>query len=326
MIQKPRTNHKAILYALGLIILIALIIFSLLAYINHNIEHVQNDFNNQFFELNMRMERNIDILEKSISELGNNLSLQFDFLDNTIKNFKEQNRMDLDTLSNLIDEIEKQSNIQLNKLKDEVRNIKIESADFSAIVDEVLESVVSVSTNVGSGSGVIVDKKGYVVTNYHVINGAFVVRVTTKDGVRYNVNELVGVNPGADVAVLKINGINLKELPFGDSSKLKVGEKVIAAGNPVGLSFTVTEGIVSAFRTNIPPERDFNYIQTDVPINPGNSGGPLINTKAQIVGINNFKVGGFESLGFAISSNDVRDVVDDLVDEYEALLQDKTGQ
>ena len=117
------------------------------------------------------------------------------------------------------------------------------------------------------------------------------------------------------VTVLKINAPDLQALAFGDSDELKVGEKVIAAGNPAGLDFTVTEGIVSAFRTF---SNNLDYIQTDVPINPGNSGGPLINTKGEIVGINNFKVGGFESLGFAIASDEVDTIVRSLINEYEA--------
>ena len=133
-------------------------------------------------------------------------------------------------------------------------------------------------------------------------------------GKTYNVNILAGYDNNADIAVLKIDASDLRALKFGDSDEVKVGEKVIAAGNPAGLSFTVTEGIVSAFRTF----NNVNYIQTDVPINPGNSGGPLINTKGEIIGINNFKVGGFEGLGFAISSSNVRSVVNKIIDEYEA--------
>ena len=176
-----------------------------------------------------------------------------------------------------------------------------------------MQSVVSVSTNLGQGSGVIVNTKGYIVTNLHVISGASTIRATTYSGKTYNVNAIAGYDELADIAVLKINAPDLKALNFGDSDELKVGEKVIAAGNPAGLAFTVTEGIVSAFRIS----QNIDYIQTDVPINPGNSGGPLINAKAEIVGINNFKIGGFEGLGFAISSNNVESVVNKIISDYE---------
>ena len=124
----------------------------------------------------------------------------------------------------------------------------------------------------------------------------------------------MGYDSSADIAVLKINAPDLASLGFGNSDDVKVGEKVIAAGNPAGLAFTVTEGIVSATRTDT---NGIKYIQTDVPINPGNSGGPLINVKAEVIGINNFKIGGFEGLGFAIASNDVSNVVNKIINDYE---------
>ena len=254
-------------------------------------------------------------LKNQISILGSNLSSQIGFVDINLQNFKKQNQQEINTLSNLIDEIERQSDIKLSELKDELKDIRIKSADFSAIVDDVLQSVVSVKTNAGQGSGAIIDRKGYVVTNVHVINGASGVKVITYSGNTYDANTLVGYDENADIAVLKINAPDLRALDFGDSDEVKVGEKVIAAGNPAGLAFTVTEGIVSAFRT---AQNNIKYIQTDVPINPGNSGGPLINTKGEIGGINNFKVGGFEGLGFAISSNHVRSVVSKIISDYEA--------
>ena len=220
-------------------------------------------------------------------------------------------------MSSLIDQIEQQSNIKLTELKNELKDVQIKSADFSAIVDDVLQSVVSVKTNVGQGSGAIISTKGYIVTNVHVINGASTISAVTYSGNTYDANTVAGYDSNADIAVLKIDAPGLKSLSFGNSDSLKVGEKVIAAGNPAGLGFTVTEGIVSAFRT---AENGIQYIQTDVPINPGNSGGPLINARGEIVGINNFKVSstGFEGLGFAISSNNARNVANKIISDYEA--------
>lgn len=287
-------------------------------YINYNINIIRQDYNARIMALDQQTAQNLKNLqnafESRIDVLAQNLSSQIGFVSVNLLNFKKQNQQEINTLSSLIDQIEQQSSIKLKELKGELENIRIKSADFSSIIDDVLQSVVSVSTNLGQGSGVIIDVTGYVVTNVHVISGASTVRVTTYSGKTYNANTLIGYDSAADIAVLKINAQNLKALPFGDSGKIKVGEKVIAAGNPAGLAFTVTEGIVSAFRT----QNGIRYIQTDVPINPGNSGGPLINTKSEIVGINNFKVSGFESLGFAISSNDVKKAVDRIINDYEA--------
>ncbi|MBI2655156.1 trypsin-like peptidase domain-containing protein [Candidatus Woesearchaeota archaeon] len=299
---------------LAAIFSILIVIGGLSYYFNYNLNLARQDYNAKITGLGQKTEENIQGLKSDIYSLGSNLSAQLALLDNALDNFKKKNEQDLKTLSNLIDQIEQQSNIKLDELKTEVKNIKIKSADFSAIVDDVLQSVVSISTDKGQGSGVIINSKGYVITNVHVINGASTIRVHTYSGDRYDIKELAGYSLEADIVVLKIDAPGLKPLGFGNSDGLKVGEKVIAAGNPAGLSFTVTEGIVSAFR-------EFNsldYVQTDVPINPGNSGGPLINTKGEIVGINNFKVGGFEGLGFAISSNEVRSVADKVISEYEA--------
>jgi S1-C subfamily serine protease len=283
-------------------------------YFNYQLKITRQDYETKILDLGQQTAANLQVLKSTIDSLGINLSSQISLVDLNLQNFKVQNQDQIKTLSDLIDEIERQSNIQLTELKSELKNIRIKSADFSAIVGDVLQSVVSVKTNVGQGSGAIIDTKGYIVTNVHVISGASTVKATTFSGNTYDVNVLVGYDSNADIAVLRINAPNLRALDFGDSDDVKVGEKVIAAGNPAGLAFTVTEGIVSAFRIF----NGINYIQTDVPINPGNSGGPLINTKGQIIGINNFKAGGYEGLGFAISSNDVRSVVKKIISEYEA--------
>lgn len=288
---------------------------SLVYYFNYQIKIARQDYEAKILDLSQKTAENLQIVKGAIGELGINLSSQIGFVDINLQNFKKQNQQEIKTLSDLIDEIERQSDIKLSELKDELKDIRIKSADFSAIVNDVLQSVVSVKTNVGQGSGAIIDRKGYVVTNVHVISGASTVRVLTYSGKTYDANTLVGYDENVDIAVLKIDASDLRALNFGDSDEVKVGEKVIAAGNPAGLAFTVTEGIVSAFRT---AQNNIKYIQTDVPINPGNSGGPLINTKGEIIGINNFKVGGFEGLGFAISSNNVRSIVNKIISDYEA--------
>ena len=301
------------------IILIALLVLiptgSLLLYFNYNLKIVRQDYEASISDLSQKTAENLQGLGSKIDALGSNLSSQIGFVDTSLQNFKRQNQQEINTLSNLIDQIEQQSDIKLNELKTELKNIQIKSADFSAIVDYVLQSVVSIQTNVGQGSGAIIDAKGYIVTNVHVISGASTIRAVTYSGKTYNANTIAGYDSNADIAVLKIDATGLSALDFGDSDDVKVGENVIAAGNPAGLAFTITEGIVSAFRLG---SNNLKYIQTDVPINPGNSGGPLINAKGEIVGINNFKVGGFEGLGFAISSNEVSRIASKIISEYEA--------
>ncbi len=187
------------------------------------------------------------------------------------------------------------------------------SQAFTSIIEDVLQSVVSVGTDKGLGSGVVIDDRGFIVTNYHVVNDANIIRILTYSGDVYDA-ALIGYNDIVDVAVLKVDA-SLEKLRFGDSDAVEVGERVIALGNPAGLSFTVTEGIVSAVDRTGPSNLEI-YLQTDVPINPGNSGGPLVNTNSRIIGINNFKAAGFEGLGFAIESNTVKQVAEDIIEEY----------
>lgn len=305
-------------------ILFIILLSSSVYYYTYSIKILREEYDKKIFNLNQEISANFIALKKSLENqiyvLGSNLSSQIGLIDTNLKNFKKQNQMEITTLTNLIDEIEQQSNIKLNELKGELKDIQIRSADFSAIIDNVLQSVVSITTNFGLGSGVIINEEGFIVTNLHVISGASTIRVTTYSGKTYNVAAIAGYDEIADIAVLKINAPSLKALGFGNSNEVKVGEKVIAAGNPAGLAFTVTEGIVSAIRLG---SNNIKYIQTDVPINPGNSGGPLVNSKSEIVGINDFKVGGFESLGFAISSNDVKSRVDTIISDYKAQQQNQ---
>ena len=159
----------------------------------------------------------------------------------------------------------------------------------------------------GQGSGFIINKKGFILTNNHVVEGADSIRVTLSDK-REFAGRVVGTDPLSDVALIKIDdAVNLPVLPLGDSSKLEVPEWVIAIGNPFGLSQTVTVGVVSATgRSSIGINEYENFIQTDAAINPGNSGGPLINARGEAVGINTAlfsKTGGYMGIGFAIPIN-----------------------
>ena len=152
------------------------------------------------------------------------------------------------------------------------------------------------------GSGFIISDDGYILTNYHVVDGADQVIVRTNDRREY-VAKVVGKDKRSDIALLKIDAKNLKAVKIGDSKDLKVGEWVLAIGSPFGFDHSVTAGIVSAKGRSLPSENYVPFIQTDVAINPGNSGGPLFNLDGEVVGINSqiySRSGGFMGLSFAI--------------------------
>jgi S1-C subfamily serine protease len=172
----------------------------------------------------------------------------------------------------------------------------------------------------GLGSGFVIDKTGHIVTNYHVVEGASEVNVSfsNRDTVRA---EIVGTDPSTDLAVLRVetSANALTPLPLGNSDKVRVGDPVVAIGNPFGLDRTVTSGIVSALQRLITAPNSFaidHVIQTDAPINPGNSGGPLLNARGQVIGVNTqIETGtgssatGNVGIGFSVPSNTVKDVV-----------------
>jgi serine protease DegQ len=167
------------------------------------------------------------------------------------------------------------------------------------------------------GSGVIVDAaKGYILTNNHVVGGADDITVTLQDGRSFK-GKLVGTDPATDIAVVKIDADHLQALPLADSSTLRVGDFVVAVGEPFGLSETVTSGIVSALgRSGLGGSGYQNFIQTDASINPGNSGGALVNLRGELVGINSMifsPSGGNVGIGFAIPSNLAAGVMKQLV-------------
>lgn len=177
-----------------------------------------------------------------------------------------------------------------------------------------------------TGSGVIVSADGYVVTNNHVIQGANSITVVLNKPKKEYIAKVVGTDPSSDLAVLKIEAVGLPAITFANSDETRVGEWVLAVGNPFNLTSTVTAGIVSAKGRNINIVKNQfpieSFIQTDAAINPGNSGGALVNTKGQLVGINTAiqsNTGSYTGYGFAIPANIVRKVVQDLMDKGEVL-------
>lgn len=211
--------------------------------------------------------------------------------------------------------------------QDEQQNINV--------YNQCNEAVVNINTQVvaydwflepyvqdgGSGSGSIIDKRGYILTNVHVIQDATKIYVSLYDGTQYEA-KVVGQDLDSDLAVIKFNppeGMELKTIAFGSSSSLKVGQKVIAIGNPFGMERTMTTGIVSGLGRPIQNSNKRiirNMIQTDTAINPGNSGGPLLDTKGRMVGINTMIMsssGSSAGVGFAVPSETAIRVVSDLI-------------
>lgn len=227
-------------------------------------------------------------------------------------------------LNTKIDTAIKDTNSKINSLTDSITSLnsaqsdiqqqvsKIKattSSDFSGIIEDAIKGVVTIKTDVAQGSGFIITDDGYIITNAHVLSGARYANVYTYDNQEYSA-KLTGYNINMDVAVLKINGTFAK-LPLGDSDSTKIGEKVIAIGNPLGLSFSTSEGIISA-RDRLGDNNLPYYFQTDASLNPGNSGGPLINTQGQVIGINNFKIAGGENIGFALEINHAKDTINQI--------------
>jgi S1-C subfamily serine protease len=179
------------------------------------------------------------------------------------------------------------------------------------------------STQRALGSGFVIDKAGHIVTNYHVVQGASVIEVSFSNNERFKAR-VVGVDPSTDVAVLKVNVKSraLKTLTLGNSDGVRVGDQVIAIGNPFGLDRSVTEGIVSAVQRRIEAPNNYSIahiIQTDAALNHGNSGGPLLNAQGEVIGVNaQIETGGGQDqgnvgIGFAIPINTVKDVVAELI-------------
>ena len=168
----------------------------------------------------------------------------------------------------------------------------------------------------GTGSGFIVSSDGLILTNAHVVDGADTVTVTLKDG-RTIDGKVMGKDNLTDMAVVKIEAVDLPTVEFGDSEALQIGEWAIAIGNPLGLDNTVTTGIISATGRNSAQigvgDKRIDFVQTDAAINPGNSGGPLLNAQGQVIGINTAILRNAQGLGFAIPINDAREIAEQLI-------------
>ena len=194
---------------------------------------------------------------------------------------------------------------------------------YSRVIDSVVSISSMTSSGTSSGTGIIMSSDGYVITNHHVITGALVISVLTNDNQEYEA-ALVGSDEMSDLAVLKIDARGLQAAEFGDSSKLRVGDSVVAIGDPLGVQLrgTMTNGIISAINRDLTVgDRTMTLIQTNAALNNGNSGGPLINCYGQVIGINTVKMSSYytatasvEGLGFAIPISVAKPIIDELIE------------
>ena len=194
---------------------------------------------------------------------------------------------------------------------------------YSSVIDSVVSISSMTSSGTSSGTGIIMSSDGYVITNHHVITGARVISVLTNDNQEFEA-ALVGSDEMSDLAVLKIDARGLQAAEFGDSSKLRVGDSVVAIGDPLGVQLrgTMTNGIISAINRDLTVgDRTMTLIQTNAALNNGNSGGPLINCYGQVIGINTVKMSSYytatasvEGLGFAIPISVAKPIIDELIE------------
>jgi len=269
-----KKHHKWLIGSFTSLILIFMVTISIFAYM-----------------LFIRQEINYNSLNEKITDSKNSLQSQINLI--------SEDLIDTQTLL-------EESQQELSSLKASI------GEDFSGIYYDAVDSVVIVSTNTGQGTGFIIDRDGYIVTNYHIMEGATAAGIYTFSDGPYDV-QLIGVDSIMDVALLKIEE-NFQKLSLGNSDNVNIGEKVIAIGNPYGLQFSATVGSVSQIHRKGPNGLEI-YLQIDAAVNPGNSGGPVIDKNGKVIGMVNFKVRGAEGLGFALESNIIKEAVNNIYNE-----------
>lgn len=273
-----------------------------------------------FYDLKKDFDSEVKNLQSSLSSLDNKVDSQKDELEDEVSSLRRESANAIKSLGGNIDTLIKESKEskeaieELSEGLEELENVQIQaSKDFSLIIDDVIDSVVIVKAGNSFGSGVFVSPE-YLITNYHVVEGnPDNILIGTVDNKAYRA-DLIGYEPNIDLAVLNVRGGNFPFLEFENMNNVKTGESVIAVGSPLGLSFSVTQGIISSKQRTGPNGLSI-YLQTDAPINPGNSGGPLINLNKKIVAINTWKIANVEGLGFSIKSDVAEDVYEEILEK-----------
>ena len=278
-----KTHHKVIIGSFSFLVVIAFVVTGIAIYTVY-----------------IQQTQGLNALKDQITELQTTSQSQI----NTISANLLQLKTDVETS-------QQQTTQQISLLKASA------NSDFSGVINSSIPSVVTVITNSAQGTGFIINSNGYVVTNAHVLadnsgNLASGIRVITSSQKTITA-QFIGYNGTLDIALLKIPG-SYSALQLGNSDKIQIGDKVVAIGNPLGLQFSASEGIISAIHRTGLNGLPY-YIQTDTALNPGNSGGPLINTQGNVIGINNFKISSGENLGFALESNYIKQAVNEIAQQ-----------
>ena len=297
---KKRRIGKYITGVVISILIVIIIALSYLLYMNIYVEPIEN--NKHIIKNTLNIDKN------NINNLNRvNAENKVDNINKAKKDevFNENNKDNIN-ISDVLENVN-QSIVGISKIKNLGRSVFLKDG----------------STKLGMGTGMIVSENGYILTNEHVSGGRYSnCYVTLIDGRNYKA-EVVWADKNIDLSIIKINVKNLQYVKLGDSSKIKIGQKVYAIGNPIGFEFnrTVTSGIVSGIDRSINiVENDQNYymddlIQTDATINPGNSGGPLIDENGNVIGINSVKVASAEGIGFAIPINTIKPVIQSFIEK-----------
>jgi S1-C subfamily serine protease len=246
----------------------------------------------------MFLRQNIEF--KNINQDISELEMQTQVKLNELTTSLLQTRTDLTLIDSEIGSIEN----KINSLK------SVASEDFSKIIGNSIKSVVTVKTDLSQGTGFILSENGFVITNAHILAGGKTLTISNYLDEKIP-GQLIGYDTTYDLALIKITGTH-EFLDLANSEQIQIGEKVIAIGNPLGLQFSVSEGIVSAVKREGIVNEEI-YIQTDAALNLGNSGGPLINKEGLVIGINNFKISEIENIGFALESNKIREVINEII-------------
>ncbi|MBN1544031.1 trypsin-like peptidase domain-containing protein [Candidatus Woesearchaeota archaeon] len=323
----PTVKH---ILCLNLVIVIAFMsIVSYLAYdYNVKLNNLSAEHAKQLSDAELKMASQGETLSSQISSVESSLRGEMEISKTRIeqvntdlvRKLQDYNYQAMQRDTALSDSIQKTSNRSLSEISSfsqQLETVKRSTVDFSQIIPKVLSAVVTIGRKGPgyfntAGSGVFVNKEGYIVTNYHVVDDLGTVTVRTHDEKEYTAT-IIGKNENWDVAVVKpvTEKNNFEYLEWADIDAVSVGDAVIAVGNPVGFESTVTQGIISNTKRLIPGEIDIYYLQTDVAINAGNSGGPLVNKEGKIVGIATLKYSrvGYEGLSFALRSNDVQGIL-----------------
>jgi len=239
-------------------------------------------------------------------------SQHYNSLNDKLSTLEANTQSQINTISSNLLDVQNSLNKSQEQVQQQISLLKAtNNADFSGIINQSIKSVVTIKTSAAQGTGFIINSNGYVVTNAHVLadsSGHLASNIQVITDKQQTIDaKYIGYNGTLDIAILKIPG-TYTPLDLGDSNKVQIGDKVIAIGNPLGLQFSVSEGIISATNregiNNLP-----YYFQTDAALNPGNSGGPLIDQQGNVIGINNFKISSGESLGFALESDYIKSAV-----------------